>query len=97
MMIRIGRRVGFPLHRRPGLAMSLMVGLSLGLTWPSPSEAAKLSRFLTARDVAGRLVLDQNGQQIQLPTAGDRHPETGERCDAHVSCDPSSWRRASTR
>ncbi len=72
MMIRIGRCVGFPLHRGRGLAVSLMVGL--GLIWPSPSEAAKLSRFLTAQDVAGRLVLDQNGEQVQLPTAGDRHP-----------------------
>jgi hypothetical protein len=73
VLLRIGRRVGFPLHRGPGLAMSLMVGLSLA--WPSPTEAAKLSRFLTAQDVAGRLVLDQNGQEIQLPTEGDRHPK----------------------
>ncbi len=73
-MIRIGRRVGIPLHRRPGLAVFLMVGLGLGLTCPSPSEAAKLNRFLTVRDVAERLVLDQSGQQIQLPRAGDRHP-----------------------
>jgi hypothetical protein len=73
VLLRIGRRVGFPLHRGPGLAMSLMVGLSLA--WPSPTEAAKLSRFLTVQDVAGRLVLDQNGQEIQLPTEGDRHPK----------------------
>ena len=75
MMIRIGRRIGFPLHFGPGLAMSLMVGLGLGLTWPPLAEAAKLNRFLTVQDVAGRLVLDQNGQQIQLPVAGDRHPK----------------------
>jgi hypothetical protein len=75
VMIRIGHRVCFLLHRRPGLAMSLIAGLGLSLTWPSPSEAAKLSRFLTAGDLAGRLVLDQNGQQIQLPIKGDRHPE----------------------
>jgi hypothetical protein len=74
VMLRIGHRVGFFLHRGPGLAVSLMVGLGLGLTWPSPSEAAKLSRFLTAQDVAGRLVLDQIGEQVQLPTAADRHP-----------------------
>jgi hypothetical protein len=73
VMIRIGRRVGFPLHRGPGLAATLMVGLCL--TWPSPSQAAKLSRFLTAQDVAGRLVVDQIGEQVQLPTAGDRHPK----------------------
>ena len=73
MMIRIGRHVGFPLHLGPGLAISLMMGL--GLTWPSPSEAAKLNRFLTAQDVAGRLVVDQIGEQVQLPTAVDRHPK----------------------
>jgi hypothetical protein len=72
-MIRIGRRVGFPLHRGPGLAISLIVGLVL--SWPSPSHAAKLNRFLTAQDVAGRLVLDQIGEQVQLPIAGDRHPK----------------------
>jgi hypothetical protein len=75
VMIRISRRVGFSLRRRPGLAMSLIAGLGFCLTWPSASEGAKLSRFLTAEDVAGRLVLDQNGQQIQLPIKGDRHPE----------------------
>jgi hypothetical protein len=55
--------------------MSLLVGLGLGMTWSSPLEAAKVSRFLTAGDVAGRMVLDQNGQQIQLPVKGDRRPE----------------------
>jgi hypothetical protein len=75
VMIRIDRRIGFPLDCGPGLAMSLMLGLGLILAWPFPSEAAKLSRFLTAQDMAGRLILDQNGQQIQLPTAGDRHPD----------------------
>ncbi len=55
--------------------MFLMVGLGLSLSWPSRLEAAKLSRFLTVQDVAGRLVLDQNGEQIQLPTAGDRLPK----------------------
>ena len=76
MMIRIGRRIGFPIPFGPLLALSLVLGLqSFGLALPSHSEAAKLGRFLTAQDVAGRMVLDQNGQQIQLPTASDRHPE----------------------
>jgi hypothetical protein len=74
-MIRIGRRIGFPVPGGPGLAISLMLGLSFGLAGPSYSEAAKLDRFLSAQDLAGRMVLDQNGQQIQLPTASDRHPE----------------------
>ena len=45
------------------------------VTCCSSSEAAKLSHYLTSEDVAGRMVLDENGQQIQLPSAGDRHPE----------------------
>ena len=45
------------------------------LAWPGPSQAARLTRFLTSDDLAGRIVLDQNGQTIQLPTADDRHPE----------------------
>ena len=75
MKIRIGRRIGIPIPCRPGMAVSLMLGLSFSLTLASDLKAAKLGRFLTAQDVAGRMVLDQNGQQIQLPTAADRHPE----------------------
>ena len=75
MMIRIGRRIGFSIRNGSGLAIILMLGMGFGLTWPAISQAAKLSRFLTVQDVAGRLVLDQNGQQIQLPIKGDRHPE----------------------
>jgi hypothetical protein len=54
--------------------MSLIVGSAVGWTWPSASEAAKLDGYLTSVDLAGRLVLDQNGQQLTLPTADDRHP-----------------------
>ena len=74
MMIWNSRGFGLPLNCRHGLAVSLMV-VGLGLTCPSPALAAKLSRYLTAGDVAGRMVLDQYGQQIQLPVRGDRHPE----------------------
>jgi hypothetical protein len=73
VMTQIGRRVGFPLHI--GSGMSLILAVVLGLACPSPCDAAKLSRFLTAKDLTGRLVLDQNGQQLQLPSASDRHPE----------------------
>jgi hypothetical protein len=75
VMIRIGRRIGFSVRNEFGLVMILLLGIGFGLTWPSMSQAAKVSRFLTVQDVAGRLVLDQNGQQIQLPTKGDQHPE----------------------
>ena len=69
MMTRIGCRSAFPLHCGPRLVPCLMLVLALGLTWPSHAEAAKLSRFLTSEDLAGRILLDQNGQQLQLSTA----------------------------
>ena len=55
------------------LALSLMLGLVLGLIWPSHSEAAKLSRFLTAQDWPG------DGARPKRPAApashrSDRHP-----------------------
>lgn len=58
-----------------GWVLSLIGGLALMLIWPVDSQAARLTRFLTSEDLAGRLVLDQNGQPVQLPTADDRHPE----------------------
>jgi hypothetical protein len=74
-MTRTGRRISFSLRRAPGLAMPMILSLGLAWMWPCPAEAAKLSRFLTAQDLAARIMLDQNGQPIQLPTAADRHPE----------------------
>ena len=56
------------------LATFLIVGCAVGLSWPASSFAAKLDTFLTPKDLDGRLVLNQNGQQLTLPTAGDRHP-----------------------
>ena len=56
------------------LAMCLVMGCALGWIWPPQSEAAKLDTFLTLHDLSERLVLDQNGQELTLPTAGDRHP-----------------------
>ena len=44
------------------------------MSWPAASAAAKLDSFLTSKDLDGRLVLDQDGQQLTLPTASDRHP-----------------------
>jgi hypothetical protein len=66
-------RLCYPGRCGPGLTVSFVVVFSL--TCCSSSEAAKLSHYLTSEDLAGRIVLDQNGQQIQLPTARDRHPE----------------------
>lgn len=56
------------------MVKSLIVCGALGWSWPTVSEAAKLDRYLTPADLAGRMVLDQNGQQLVLPTASDRHP-----------------------
>jgi hypothetical protein len=50
--------------------------IALGITccYAARADAARMGRFLTSEDLAGRMVLDQTGAQIQLPSAGDRHP-----------------------
>ena len=48
--------------------------VGFGLAWPTSSDAAKLTHYLTSEDLAGRIVLDQNGNQISLSTPHDRHP-----------------------
>jgi hypothetical protein len=63
----------YPGRSGPLLTVSLIVVFSL--TCCSSLEAAKLSHYLTSEDLAGRIVLDQNGQQIQLSSAKHRHPE----------------------
>jgi len=47
--------------------------LTVGLIWSSYAAAAKLDKFLTSEDLAGRMLLDQNGQQLLLPSGDDRH------------------------
>jgi hypothetical protein len=74
VMIGMAPSISFPVHFGSGLTISLVVLLTFVL--PTSAEAAKLSRFLTSHDLAGRLVLDQNGQQVVLPSAEDRHPES---------------------
>jgi hypothetical protein len=72
VITRIRRRIALPLHFGRGCKLSLILGFGLGLTWPADSEAAKLSRFLTSEDVAGRMLLDQNGEQLEVSATG-RH------------------------
>jgi hypothetical protein len=48
--------------------------LVLGLGLPPRSEAARLSTFLTTEDLSRAVLLDQNGQQLQLPSTGHPHP-----------------------
>ena len=73
-MTWIGRRIGASSRLAPISAISLILSVGLGLGWTSHVEAGKIGRFLTAKDVTGREILDQNGLQIQLPSAADRHP-----------------------
>ena len=82
MMARIGCRLRFPIVRgtRPrdnvavAVAVALVLSISFNLAVPSCSEAAKLSSFLTPKDLARPVLLDQTGQQLQLPKAQYPHP-----------------------
>jgi hypothetical protein len=71
-MSQNGRHSGFSPYSASGISWAL--AMTLGLAWPASASAATLNRFLTSQDLAGRMVLDQNGQPIELPTASDRHP-----------------------
>ena len=75
-MARIGCRIRFPVFRgsrsRDRVAVALV--LVLGLAAPSRSDAAKLSSFLTPKDLARPMLLDQNGVQLQLPSGQHAHP-----------------------
>ena len=80
MMARIGCRIRFPIVRGSELrdnvavAVALVLSMSFNLAVPSSSEAAKLSSFLTPKDLARPVLLDQTGQQLQLPKAQHPHP-----------------------
>ncbi len=73
-MARMVRRRSVPRDFDLRLVTRLVIGCALGWSWPTVSGAAKLDTFLTSKDLAERVVLDQNGQQLTLPTALDRHP-----------------------
>ncbi|HKI19397.1 MAG TPA: PEP-CTERM sorting domain-containing protein [Isosphaeraceae bacterium] len=53
--------------------MVLGLSLSLGLTLPTHCQAAKLSTYLTAKDLARPELLDQNGQQLTLDSSHHSH------------------------
>lgn len=79
MMARIGRRIvvssAGSSQKQKGITVALAYVLSAGVSVlsPSRSEAAKLSSFLTPKDLARPVLLDQTGQQLQLPSAGHPH------------------------
>jgi hypothetical protein len=70
-MARIGCRIRFPVIRS---VASLVLSVLLGLAVPTRAEAAKLSSFLPAKDLARPLLLDQNGEQLQLPSGHHSAP-----------------------
>jgi hypothetical protein len=61
-MARIGDRI-----------RSVLIVLAVVII-PSQCQAAKLSRFLTQKDLSRPILLDQNGKQLQLPSSFDPHP-----------------------
>ena len=67
MMARIDRRILLPVIQRSAARCALSILLNLAV--PSRSDAAKLSSFLTPKDLARPVLLDQNGQQLLLPSA----------------------------
>jgi hypothetical protein len=73
-MARIGGRI--PSLWNPGLASPALRVLILAvmLLIPSRTEAARLSRYLTAKDLSRPLLLDQNGRELQLPSPIYPHP-----------------------
>ena len=70
-------RIRFRSHLGPELAISPVLGLSLslslGLTVPRHCQAAKLSTYLTAKDLSQAELLDQNGQQRALGSSHQSH------------------------
>ena len=64
-------RIRFRSHFGTDSAISLVLGLSLslGLTLPTHCDAAKLSTYLTAKDLARPEVLDQNGKLLALDSS----------------------------
>jgi len=75
VMVSIACRRKFPADRRfwardnVALVVAHVLGLCLNLTLASRCDAAKLSSFLTPKDLARPLLLDQNGQQLPLPSS----------------------------
>jgi len=72
-MPRIDRRFRLWSQKRLRLVLSSISGLALAFVWPLTADAAKLSTFLTAQDLARPILLDQNGRQLQLPSPS--HPQ----------------------
>jgi hypothetical protein len=73
VMPRKVRRRGVGRHFDLRMTVCMILGCAVGWTWPTTSEAAKLDSYLTSEDLSGRIVFDQNGQKLTLPTAQDRH------------------------
>jgi len=73
-MARTGDRIRPALGRESGSIISAVLVFVIGLTVPSPCEAAKLGEYLTRKDLSRPLLLDQNGNQLQLHSPSHPHP-----------------------
>jgi hypothetical protein len=75
-MARIGCRNPFrvPAHCASRKRVTVALAFVLSLAAPSHALAAKLSSFLTPKDLARPVLLDQNGQQLELPSSNHPRP-----------------------
>jgi hypothetical protein len=77
VMTRIHFRIRFRSHLGPELAIFwvLALSLSLGLTMPTHCQGAKLSTYVTAKDLSRAERLDQNGQPLPPGPLQQSHSE----------------------
>ena len=80
-------------HRELVLTVLLMLGLGLNCAQPLPMRPSS-ARFLTPKDLARPLLLDQNGQQLQLPSS--HHSTRCFRKDRRPLTSRSLYRAANT-
>jgi hypothetical protein len=75
-MARIGFRIPFrvPAHASARTRVAVALAFVLSLAAPSHALAAKLSSFLTPKDLARPVLLDQSGQQLELPSSNHPRP-----------------------
>jgi hypothetical protein len=73
-MARIGDRIRAALDHGLGFFLSSVLVLAVALSMPAHCEAARLGEFLTRKDLSRPVLLDQNGSQLQLPSAMHPHP-----------------------
>jgi hypothetical protein len=73
-MAGINRRIRPVLGCGRNSIIVLSLVLSAGLFIPPHCHAARLGQFLTSKDLSRPVLLDQNGNQLQLSSESDPHP-----------------------